>query len=144
MSSLRDILTDHYNRHGEIQPRRLWQEARPQGAPLHHHFDWNNKTAGDNYRDIQAAQLIRSCRIAFTDPAEPAERRYVRAFSSVRQNVDPDKTGYRPTEEIAADPLAAKILLREAEREWKEFQRKYGHLKGFIEMIQSGFGDMTA
>lgn len=142
MANLRAALTAIYEDRGELTPQTVVDEARPAKAPLHDRFEWDDEVAGEAYRRAQAAQLIRSVRIEFSTEAE-GERKYVRAFSSVRQS-DPEQQGYRPTDEIAADPLAAKILLRECERAIAELKAKYGHLAEFVSLVQSGLLEQSA
>lgn len=144
MSDLRAILTAHYQEHGELQPRRLWQEAQPKTAPLHHYFEWNNKIAGDKYRDLQASRLIRSAEVEYAPLDQPDERHKLRAFWAVRHTVAPDGAGYRPVEECVEDPITLQILLRECERAAADFKRKYGHLKEFAEIVRRRLGDGDA
>jgi hypothetical protein len=136
MADLRSVLTDHYERHGELVPRSVWEEARPEGAPLHHRFEWNDGEAADRYRDIQAAELIRSVRIQFAVDPKTSERKYVRAFQSLNQSGDAERSGYVPTEEIVQDELATKILLNQFKREIGDLKRKYGHLAEFADIIR--------
>jgi hypothetical protein len=132
MTNLRAALTDIYTTYGELTPQLVVDEARPKGAPLHDRFEWDDKVAGEAYRRVQAGQLIRSVQIEYV----PGERKYVRAFASVRQTADPEKRGYQPTEEILEDPLASEILLRECERAITDLKLKYGHLAEFRELLR--------
>ncbi|MBF6368375.1 hypothetical protein IU469_22015 [Nocardia puris] len=114
---------------GQLTPQDVVDTARDSSHPLHHRFEWDDATAGEAYRRIQAAELIRSVRLVYAESPE-GEPRSVRGWSTL-----PGSTGYKPTEEVAADPFAAKLLLREAEREFRAFQRKYGHLREFADMV---------
>lgn len=135
MSDLRSTLTGIYQRHQELTPQIVVDEARPKGAPLHDRFEWNDKIAGEAYRRVQAAQLIRSVRIEFIS-GESGERKFVRGFHSLREAGDPTREGYAPTDEIAEDELATKILLRQFEREAADLKRKYGHLMEYIAWLR--------
>lgn len=130
---LRGTLTDIYQKHGELTEQILVDEARPKNAPLHHRFEWNNTVAGEAYRRVQAAELIRSVRIRFD---VSGERKHIRAFISGRDSGDTERGGYRPTEEVVEDELALKLLLRELEREIADIKRKYGHLVEFALVLQ--------
>ena len=57
---------------GVVQPRHLWLRARDHGHWLHDRFEWDNGTAADRYRDIQAASLIRLVKVE--RPEEPPVR----------------------------------------------------------------------
>lgn len=136
MSDLRSALTDHYRRHGELAPRRVWEEARPVDAPLHDRFEWNNDVAGDRYRDIQAQQLIRSVRIEYTSPGSD-EKKFIRAFSSLHESGDGVREGYAPTEEILENEVTRRVLLRNMERDIAILKTRYGRLAEFAQMMQA-------
>lgn len=133
MGALRDVLTSHYQKHGELTPQIVVDEARPKGAPLHERFEWNDKLAGESYRRVQAAHLIRSVRIEYIDKS--GESRDVRGFHAIR-DAEPEKAGYVPTEEIIQDELSLKILLKQCERDIADLKSKYGHLKEFALLLQ--------
>ena len=134
MSNLRDVLTAIYRNHGELTPELVVEEARPLDAPLHHRFEWDDTVAGEAYRKVQAAELVRSVRIQIPD-APSGERRYVRAFQSFHEAGD-RRTGYIPTEELVQDELLTKILLKELQREIGDLKRKYGHLMEFADLMR--------
>ena len=136
MSDLRSVLTHWYEEAGELTPQLVVDKARPEGAPLHDRFEWDNEVAGEKYRLVQAQQIIRSVKISFTDQ-NTGEQKFIRGFHSVREAGDADSEGYRPTEEIVEDDVALKILLRQFEREIRELKRKYGHLAEFAEMVRA-------
>lgn len=135
MADLRASLTRIYSEKGELTPQSVVDDARPPASELHGRFEWNDEIAGEAYRRSQAAELIRSVRIEFVHE-QTGERRQVRAFSSVREAGDAQGSGYRPTEEVMADPLASKILLRQCEREIADLKTKYGHLAEFGDLVQ--------
>jgi len=133
MSDLRAELTGIYQKYGELTPQAVVDEARPETAPLHNRFEWDDALAGEAFRRVQAGELIRSVRIQYGIDPKTSERKYIRAFYAVRE-VDAEKSGYVPTEEIVQDELATKILLKQCEREIGDLRRKYGHLKEFADL----------
>lgn len=135
MSDLRGILTYQYQKHGELTPQIVVDEARPETAPLHTRFEWNDEVAGEKYRLVQAAELIRSVRIVFSDNST-GERKSVRGFHSRHQAGDKERGGYAPTEELVQDELAVKLLLRELKREIADLKKKYGHLEEFVTVVR--------
>jgi hypothetical protein len=136
MADLRATLTRCYEQHGELTPQIVVDEARPKTAPLHNRFEWDDKIAGEAYRCSQAAELIRSVRITFSDEST-GERKFVRAFHSLHQSGDAERGGYAPTEEILQDALATKILQQAFKREIADLKRKYGHLEDFIAWVRA-------
>lgn len=47
-------------RDGKLETAIIVDEARPADAPLHPAFEWNNKTAGEQWRLHQARYLVRA------------------------------------------------------------------------------------
>lgn len=135
MADLRGALTRIYEANGELTPQAVVDDARPVKSELHNRFEWDNKVAGEAYRCSQAAELIRSVRITFSEEGT-GERKFVRAFHSARLAGDSERGGYAPTGEILQDEIATQILLRECKREIADLKRKYGHLEDFVHLIR--------
>jgi len=139
VADLRTQLTGIYQAHGELTPQIVVDEARPEGSPLHSRFDWNDQIAGEKYRLVQAQQLIRAVRIEYIARGSD-EKKFIRAFSSLRESSDEEVTGYAPTEQILENPVTRKILLRNMERDIADLKRKYGHLTEFAQIMRDEFG----
>lgn len=133
MADLRSVLTSHYKKHGELTPQIVVDEARPDCAPLHDRFEWDNDVAGEKYRIVQAQQLIRSVQIEFVDN-RTGEKKYVRGFHSLRE-AGQESGGYAPVQEVVQDEMTLKLLLRQCEREIADLKRKYGHLAEFAQLM---------
>jgi len=128
--SLREQLTAIYEAHGELTPKLVVATASPKDHPLHKDFEWDDKIAGPRYREVQAAQLIRSVKVMYSEA--PADPKSVRGFHSVTRA---DSTSYVPVEEIVQDDFMREVLLRQMRREWSEFQRRYQHLEEFAALV---------
>lgn len=135
MGDLRAAITRIYQKHGELTPQIVVDEARPENSELHHRFEWDDAIAGEAYRRVQGQELIRSVRIVFSDN-KTGERKSVRGFHSLRQAGDAERGGYAPTEEIVQDELATRILQQAFQREIADLKRKYGHLSDYVAWIR--------
>lgn len=51
-------LDEIYQKHGMVNQGLLVDYARPTSSPLHDYFEWNDKIAGEKYRETQALQMI--------------------------------------------------------------------------------------
>ena len=141
MSSLRDTLQAIYNDRGLLTPEVVVDEARDEAHPLHHRFEWNDAVAGEAYRREQAAGLIRSVKVRYGDPRKGP--RDVRAFIAMPQD-DSRSQSYEPVEKVLADPLTRAIVLRDMEREWKQFKARYAHMAEFAELLRSALESEAA
>ena len=108
-----------YADRGQLKPADVVNESRPESAPLHPCFEWNDEVAAEKYREVQAGTLIRSITVVHETPThEPVE---VRAF------VKPLET-YAPIEVVVNSEEQMSALLESALAELKAFEKKYATL----------------
>lgn len=130
--SLRDQLEAVRVEHGRLDPAVLVDAARPAGHPLHDRFEWDDSVAGEAWRRVQAHRLIQAVRVL--DLRHDDGPRNLRAYVAVPQ--PEGRPDYRPLEEVANDEFAAKLVLQEAEREWRQMFRRFSHLNEFVAMVR--------
>lgn len=136
--NLRDELLEVRRQAGILTPQVVLEFARDESHPLHSRFEWDDSVAGERYRIDQARELIRTVKVKYTQRDGSASD--LRGFVSISR-VDTPSREYLPVEEVAADPLMARLVLRDAEREWRELFARYQHLDEFIQMVR---GDIAA
>lgn len=133
MADLRASLTRIYEARGELTSQNVVDDARPETSELHGRFEWDDAIAGEAHRRTQAAELIRSARIVFTEE-ETGETRSVRAFHSLRE-AGSSRNGYVPTDEIVHDEMATRLLKQSFLREIADIKRKYAHLEAYADWV---------
>lgn len=131
--TLKEQLEQIYRDRGKLTPETVVQEAKRPDHPLHHRFNWDDKTAAHEYRLSQAADLIRSVRVKFREATETEGARFVRAFHSLP---DEDARSYEPLDVVLADPFKLKLLMQEMERDWKALKRRYADFAEFWQMVK--------
>lgn len=136
--SLREHLQAIYDQRGVLTPALVVDEARPKAHPLHGHFEWNDKVAGEAWRRQQAHELIRSVKVVYREATDTDPAEHVRAWQAVRND---DGHVYEPAEKVAADPFLSALVLKDMEREWKQLHRRYGHFAEFVDLVR---GDIEA
>lgn len=67
-----DELTRIQADRGRLTPESVVDESRPDDAPLHPAFEWNDSVAGERYRHIQARDLIKTVEVI--QPAKDGPR----------------------------------------------------------------------
>lgn len=82
-------------RDGKLETATVVDEARPEGAPLHPVFEWNDSVAADEYRLWQARALVRSVEVAPEKKGEEPAPAYVHVRAT---GEDP---GYYQSVEVA-------------------------------------------
>ncbi len=137
MSDLRSLVRDIYQKHGDLTPELYVEEATPDDSPLHGTLPWDDAEAAKAHRLHVAGGIIRSLKIAYGTDKE-GRKKTTREYLSVTHQDDPDRRSYVPVEEIVLDDFQLQLVLREAERAWKQFRAKYGHLQEFAEIVRLG------
>lgn len=104
---------------GRLTARELVEENRPESAPLHGEFEWDNDVAADSWREHQARHII-GCLVIKAEKKEP-----VRAFFNIQRS----EPTYSHIESILQSRDETESLLRTALLELEAFERKYAMLK---------------
>lgn len=130
--SIRDELERIYETNGVLTPEAVVDDARPDDAPLHSHFEWDDALAGEQYRLVQARHLIRTVTVEAPSSALRVPQQ-VRMF----HNVSGDEPGqYVSLRALTQAPALADEVLAQAEREWRALKAKYSALRGFLQMVE--------
>lgn len=109
-------MCNQLEREGRLNAQTLVDVNRPEDAPLHNSFEWNDSIAGEEWRKYQARNIIHS--LVITPENKAVETRAFFKLSSVQSNYDSVRT-------IIQDEDKNAQLLRDAEKELKAFQAKY-------------------
>lgn len=112
---------------GNLTPHALVDASRPDDAPLHNAFEWDNDTAAERWREQQARHIIGHLEVTCEQVKDP-----IRAFVSLTVSQD-DGGGrlYYDTIRIARSD-DAQAMLQMARRELGAFKRKYEGLKELV------------
>ena len=117
-----DELERIYRERGSVSPSAVVDESRPESAPLHSCFEWNDAAAAEKYRETQASCIIRS----IVTVCEGEQRTPIETRAFVKASTD---GGYRPISVVVDDAEQLDALLSTALRELEAFRRKYAALE---------------
>lgn len=117
---------------GGLTPKRLVDVSRPEDAPLHNEFEWDDEVAAELYRENQAAHVIRCIVVKTEEKEEPT----VRAFFPVHKE---NPSTYTSIQTIVKRPDLMDTLLEQAVKEMTAFQKKYES----IEMLRPLCNEMS-
>jgi hypothetical protein len=95
-------LTRIYEENGSITTKLVVDAARPDVAPLHPAFEWNDNKAGEAYREYQARNIIRMVEIIKTD--DVGEARKVQAYAHIPSQTKERAGSYEPISIIVNHP----------------------------------------
>jgi hypothetical protein len=113
-----------------LNAQELVEESRPEDAPLHREFEWDDSVAAEKYREEQAGALIRHLvvRIEANDQEYPTRQYFM---------IQPEAKIYEPIQVILKDEDKTDLLLEQAKRELLAFKAKYACLKELAEVIKA-------
>lgn len=112
---------EQLSRENRLSAKTLVDVSRPEDAPLHNAFEWDDTEAAERWREQQGRVLINSIVIQAEDHPEVQP---VRAFFVVEQ-----KTGnYEPLTTIMRNEDKRQKLLETAKKELATFKAKYRSL----------------
>lgn len=104
---------------GRLTAKELLNENRPEDAPLHKEFEWNDSIAAESWREQQARHIINSL-IVCPEKADP-----VRVFFKIERT----ENRYQSIETILEHKDSTRKLMENALQELESIQRKYNAIK---------------
>lgn len=117
---------------GVVTPERLVDVSRPEDAPLHDEFEWNDGIAAEKFRCEQARQIIKNVVTIETSSEEIREEKKDRAFVS---NGD-DKHEYVTLATALSNSKWRESLLESARKDMIAFKIKYYRLVELSHIIK--------
>lgn len=111
---------------GRLTAKNLLDANRPEDAPLHDEFEWDDEQAAELYREEQARKIIRCIVVKHENVKEP-----VRQFI----NVDIGERKYYSVDVLLQTESTRSAMLRSALAELSSFQRKYKMLKELAQVF---------
>ena len=113
-----------------LNPTELVEESRPEDAPLHSEFEWDDSIAAEKWRKEQAGALIRHLvvRVEANNTEYPTRQYFM---------VQQEANTYEPIHVILKDEDKTAMLLDQAKRELQAFKAKYAGLKELAKVFEA-------
>ncbi len=116
-----------------LTPQNLVDASRPEDAPLHREFEWDDTIAAEEYRRVQARHIITNLAVVI----EEKKQEPVRAFFSLEYGFKKNEGAYESTVRIMSDEEMKARLLEKAKAEMIAFKSKYKMLRELDEVFAS-------
>ena len=110
----------------------LVNASRPEDAPLHNEFEWDDTIAAEKYRNVQAGKMINLLAVRIEEESDEP----VRAFYTLNAKIGFGGQ-YDNIRKIMVDSEKKERLLDIAVRELKQFKEKYKMLKELAEVFEA-------
>lgn len=122
----------------KLDPIHVVAAARPDDAPLHPYFEWDDGLAAEAHRLNQGRLLMRAVQITYLhrgDPAKPRELRAIPAFHHVNTGTeDKPEMHYMHINVIRKQPSLLQQIVTNARKElegWRGRYEEYSIIAGF-------------
>lgn len=131
-------------RDGGISPVVVVEESRPEDAPLHPEFEWDDPIAAQKYREVQARQIIRSV-VLVSQPELNETAPVIRAFVSVHNPAGnkPQSRLYKPTLDVLRDPDESEQVKKRFRNELLAMRQRYMALLETDEALQATLNQLV-
>jgi hypothetical protein len=116
------------DRDGAIQPQVVVDESRPEDAPLHPAFEWDDEVAAERYRIHQARKLIKDVHVIKASPGgdDKPKAAYVHIPETASETI---QRGYYKTEVVAQRPDLYALALDKMMQRMRSLQEAADDLK---------------
>jgi hypothetical protein len=136
--TLQDALTRIYAREGSLRASAVLEDSRPEDAPLHPAFEWDDAAAAEQYRLDQARSLIRSVTVVMPDGDRVQQWIHVPNVSTNREGE------YHPPEVIVAKPDLYALAVGEASARVQQAEASVRQLKDRAQEVGGEKADQLA
>lgn len=109
--------------HGVVTSELFLEESRPENAPTHDVFEWDDSAAAEKYRLHQSSMTINNLRVVIRNDSVQEGQRKAFVNISVEQ-----KANYLNVVDALSKPETREIVLERAVRELEQFKNKYDSL----------------
>lgn len=118
---------------GRIIPSVVVEESRPEEAPLHAGFTWDDAVAAEMHREDEARRMIRSYVVVRQDHRGRDVEEI--ANVSVARPFDADGPAYMPARQAMEDPDLRARIVAYAQRQLEGWEARYGHLQELAHVV---------
>lgn len=126
--------------YGSLLPEIVVDESRPEEAPLHPEFDWDDEHAATKWREHQARLVINGIRVvtATNDDGEAETTRplYIHVITSQEPEGESQPRYVRVMDALADGRMRTEVLTR-ALNELEAWKRKYAELEELAAIFQA-------
>ncbi len=116
-------------------PQDVVEKARPEEAPLHPAFEWDDRIAGEKYRENQARSVIRS--VVVVEMAGTPQQRESLACVSFASPFDKEGSSYGFCQDVLAEmDLRARVIAAQ-ESQLQGWVQRNAHIVELAEYVDA-------
>lgn len=120
---------------GLVTAEKVVDVARPTESPLHDDFEWDDKVAGQAWREETARKMMRSI-VVITEPTEDKPAAPVRYFHNV---ITEEGRGYMPLARVLSSGELWGQVVADILRDLRNYRYKLASFEQFAPHIDQAF-----
>ena len=128
-------------RDGTLTKEAIVEAARPENAPMHDMFEWDDAVAGELYRKDQAGYYVRNLEVEIVavgnSNGKTVTTRAYMNVTPVSENTPEGKGTFINTRRAIEQPDIRQIVLDRAKHDMRIFRDKYNDLREVMPVIVS-------
>jgi hypothetical protein len=126
-----DTLTEIEDKHGRVEAHVVVAESRPDDAPLHPHFEWDDSLAGEQWREAQARRLIKS--VVLVPPATKKKPEVTKVSAFIHDpKIGGTGGGYTSTAKVLTDSDLLYRVLEDSQNRLKGAEESLLSLLAYV------------
>ena len=119
-------------RDGEITKEAFLEESRPEEAPTHQMFEWDDSVAAEAYRLEQSRHIITCLQIVIEDDKQ--EKTSVPAVLNIASE---RKAVYQNIVTVLSNEESRDLVLNRLQREVDQLIERNKHIEGFADILRA-------
>lgn len=124
-------------RDGEITKEAFLEESRPEEAPTHQMFEWDDSVAAEAYRLEQSRHIINCLQIVIEDDNE--EKTSVPAVLNIASD---RKAVYQNIVTVLSNEESRDLVLNRLQREVDQLIERNKHIEGFADILRAALNKL--
>lgn len=122
-----------------LRPCDVVDDSRPEQAPLHPCFTWDDETAAEKYREDEARRIIHTVYVVRPPDDEEQEPRPQLAY--VHVSLPNERQSYMGVARVMGDQELREQALTEAWTQLRAWRQRYAHLEELARIFGAVDGD---
>lgn len=128
--------------YGEVTPKILVDDARPEEALMHPLYEWDDSVAAEKYRCSQARKIMSELITVQVSKEELELEEPIRAFVSVKPRNE--SASFRPIVAALSEEETRNQVIANARLELDAYERKYRGIVDIIPILKEMIARLTA
>lgn len=131
------VIEDIEKRNGEVTREAFLEESRPEDAPTHLMFEWDDSVAAEQYRLSQSRKIITNLQIVYLN-----DNREESAVPAVLNITNKKTAVYKNIVSVMSDGETKQFVLDRLRKEVEQFIARNRHIEEFADILEDALNQL--